>query len=137
MRRSLNLLGSVVVFLAAGACSDITAPRLLTTFEWGEVADASTIVEGISTTVALGDFFVVGEFPTPSLCFQVSPDFERRDGRLTIRIRAAQTGATNCAQTPGGFRYTASVTNLDSGTWTLRVVHEATGNEFTEDFIIP
>lgn len=134
--RRLSMVGATIAALSQWGCSEITAPRLITTFEWGEVEDPETVVEGISSTVALGDFFLSGQFQTPSRCFELRPEFERSDSRLTVRIVAGPTASPNCDQNTGGFRYTASITNLEFGTYDLRVVHEATGGEFRESVTI-
>lgn len=131
-----RLLGAAFLSVALWGCSEITAPRLLTTFEWGEVPEPETLTEGISTAVALGDLFIVGEFPTATRCFEPTPDFDRDGDRVTLRVDATRTSAPNCAESPGGYRYTASITNLDHGTYTLRVIHAATDRTFTESVTI-
>ncbi len=139
MTRARIPLGAGLVLLALSGCSDLTGPRLLTTFEWGEVEEPDTIVEGISTTVALGDLFLVGQFRTPSHCYELDSDFQRDGTRLTVRVEARPTGSPNCDQSPGGFRYTASVTNLKFDTYELRVIHDVTGGsggEYTKTVTI-
>ena len=55
MRRKVALLGGAAALsLYLIACSDITSPRLVTSFDWGEVEDPGTVVEGITTSVAFG-----------------------------------------------------------------------------------
>ena len=131
--------GLGVVFLALVGCSDLTGPRLLTTFEWGEVEEPETVVEGISTSVALGDLFVLGQFNTPSHCYELKADFQRNDAKLKVHVTAKPTGSSNCDETLGGFRYTSSMTNLKFGTYELRVIHDVTGgtqNEYTKTVTI-
>ena len=127
--------GVVMASVALGGCSGLTDPRLITNFDWGEVEEPEAIVEGISTTVALGDLFVLGQFNTPSHCYDLEADFRRRKSKLTIHVKAGSTNSPNCDQSLGGFRYTAQLINLKFGTYELRVVHDITGGsggEFTE-----
>ena len=131
--------GVVVAWLVLGGCSGLTDPRLITNFDWGEVEEPEAIVEGISTTVALGDLFVLGQFKTPSHCYDLEADFRRSKSKLTIHVKAESTNSPNCDQSLGGFRYTAQLINLKFGTYELRVVHDiagGSGGEFTETVTI-
>ena len=128
-----------VVYLVLSGCSGLTDPRLITDFEWGEVEEPETVVEGISTTVALGDLFILGQFNTPSHCYNLEADFQKDGTNLTVRVNARPTGSPNCDESMGGFRYTARVVNLKFDTYELRVIHDiagGTGGEFTESVII-
>lgn len=139
LKKLRALFGVGVVFLALSGCSDLTGPRLITNFEWGEVEEPETIVEGISTTVALGTLFILGQFNTPSHCYNLEADFQRNGTKLRIQVMAKPTDSPNCDQSLGGFRYTAQVTNLKFDTYELRVIHDITGGnggEFTETVIV-
>jgi len=131
--------GVGAVLLALNGCSGLTEPRLETDFDWGEVEEPETVVEGISTAVVLGDLFILGQFNTPSHCYNLDADFQRKSSKVTLRVKAEPTGSPNCDESMGGFRYTARVINLKFNTYELRVIHDITGGdggEFTETLII-
>lgn len=134
----LNRLPTAVVataaFLAITGCGSITNPARLEVFDWGEVEDPSSIEEGIDATVAFGELFVLGQLNTPSKCYRLTATFDRNDSRATLRIRG-ELANQNCGPGIGGFRYTATIRNLASGTYDLRVIHDVDGaqtQEFTE-----
>lgn len=132
-------IGLTLSILALSGCSDITGPRMVTEFNWGEVQDPETVVEGVSTTVALGDLFILGEFNTPTRCYALEAEFNRNDKNLTLRVVAKSNNSPSCDERLGGYRYTASVANLRFGTYTLKVTHVVAGaveGEFTETVTI-
>jgi hypothetical protein len=127
------------VLLGLAGCSDITGPRLFTDFQWGEVEVPEDVVEGISTAVALGELFILGQFNTPTRCYALEADFNQSGKNLTLRVKAKSNNSPNCDESLGGFRYTATVRNLKYQTYTLRVIHDvagASGVEFTETVTI-
>jgi len=126
-RQPLTLLGIGLLLLALTGCSGITDPRLLTDFDWGEVEDPETVVEGISTAVALGELFILGQMSTPTRCYKLQADFKRKGSELTVRVNARSNDSPNCDQSIGGFRYTAVMSNLKFQTYNLRVIHDITG----------
>lgn len=129
----------LAVVLAIGACSDITAPRLVTAFDWGEVDDPETVVPGITTSVALGELFILGQLNTPTRCYNLEAGFGRSKKKINIRVTAKPNNAPNCDQSLGGFRYTAVVSNLKFDTYDLTVIHDITGGEggqFTKSITI-
>jgi hypothetical protein len=131
--------GVAVVFLVLSGCSDLTGPRLLTDFAWGEVEEPETVVVGVSTTVALGGLFILGQFNTPTRCYALEADFRRDGSKLTVRVKAESTNSPNCDESLGGFRYTATMINLKYDTYQLRVIHDITGaagGEYTETVTI-
>jgi hypothetical protein len=127
-------IASMLVLLAVAGCG-VTEPNPLEDFRWIAVENADEVTEGIDAAPFFGDINVLGQFKTPTLCFNVDSDFERNGSTLTIRVTARPSNATNCQRTPGGYRYTAVLRRLGSGTYTLRVVHAVSGaaeREFTE-----
>ncbi len=63
------------MFLAFSGCSDITGPQLLTNFDWGEVDVPEAIVEGASTSVALGESLHPRPIQTPTRCYNLDANF--------------------------------------------------------------
>ncbi|MCJ7627799.1 MAG: hypothetical protein MUO50_05355 [Longimicrobiales bacterium] len=124
--------GVGVVFLVLSGCSDLTGPRLLTNFEWGEVEEPENIVVGVSTAVALGDLFILGQLNTSTRCYALDADFQRKGSKLTVLVRAESTNSPNCDESMGGFRYTATMINLKYDTYQLRVIHDIVGGVGTE-----
>lgn len=128
MRTKLSIL------LAAGlllqGCSSITDPGRLEDFEWGEVEDASTIVEGIDPAVGLGDLFILGQVSTPHRCYRLEGTFSRNGQTLTLRVRG-NVANPDCADTEGGYRYTATIRHLEGGTYDLNVIHQVEGRSTT------
>ena len=127
LKRLRSPLGIGVVFLVLGGCSDLTSPRLLTTFDWGEVEVPEDVVPGVSTSVALGDLFILGQFNTPTRCFALDADFKKSGSNLTVRVKAEPNSSPNCDDRLGGFRYTATMINLEFDTYQLSVIHDITG----------
>ncbi len=127
------------IFLVLSGCSDITAPRLLTSFDWGEVEVPEDIVPGVATSVALGQLFILGQFQTPTQCYVLDAEFRQNGTNLTVKVTAEPTGAPNCDESMGGFRYTAVVRNLKFGTYDFRVIHDivdGAGVEYTKTVTI-
>lgn len=123
------ILTLVTLSLALTGCSAFTDVDLITDFQWGEVEDPSTVVEGISSTVAYGEVFILGQLNTPTQCYNLSAGFKTSNNILTLTVSAAPTGASNCSQELGGYRYTAAILNLDYGTYQLRVIHDVQGGQ--------
>lgn len=128
------IVGVVLLLFSVHGCSKLTEPRLLTDFQWGEVEVPEDVVEGVSTQVALGNLIILGQFQTPRRCYNLSADFDRSGKNLTVRVKARRNNSPTCDDTLGGFRYTASMTNLKFGTYQLKVIHDITdanGGVFT------
>lgn len=127
-RRALaGVLGGLWALFALTGCSDITGPRWEAAFEWGEVDDPTTVQESVNSSVALGDLFLLGQFNTPTRCYVLDSDVQKRGSNLTIRVRATTNNPSNCDQSLGGFRYTIAVYNLEDGEYNLVVYHEIEG----------
>ena len=125
--------------LVLGGCSGITDPQMFTTFDWGEVEVPEDVVTGVSTSVALGDLFILGQFNTPTRCYTLDGNFKRSGSKLTLRVKADTSNPPNCDVRLGGFRYTAALSNLKYGTYQLQVIHEitgGTGGEYTKTVVI-
>lgn len=123
MRRTLLM----VAMLALGGCEVLTEPKPLEEFEWIGVQNQSEVQEGIDAAVFFGEINLLGQFKTPSLCFNVIPTFGQSGSTLTLRVDAKSTNSANCAQVPGGFRYTGVIRRLGRGTYTLRIIHGVPG----------
>ena len=121
------LFGVLSVFLFVAGCKSITEPRLITSFDWGEVEVPEDVVPGVSTSVALGELFIVGQFNTPTRCYNLDGNFQRSGGKLTLRVNANTINSPNCDDSLGGFRYVASISNLKYQTYELTVIHDVTG----------
>jgi hypothetical protein len=132
-------LAAAVVLAGAMGCDSITGPDLLEQFTWGEIASGEPVEEGIDVSQALADIFILGEFNTPTKCYNLSAELERSGGRLTLRVEANSTNTPNCTQAAGAYRYTAVIRNLSAGDYEVRVVHAVGGGEtreFTESITI-
>jgi hypothetical protein len=128
-----------LLVVALSGCDDITNPRLVTSFNWTEAEDPETVTEGISTSVALGELFILGQVVTPARCYELTGDFAEAGANLSLRVAARSNGSPNCDQRIGGFRYTATWSNLDYGTYNLTVVHDVEdgpGGEYTRTVTI-
>jgi len=112
---------------------------LVTSFDWGEAEDPETVVEGITTTVALGELFILGQMNTPTRCFKLDAEFKRKGSEVTVRVTASSSHSPNCDQSIGGFRYTAVMSNLDFRTYDLKVIHDVPagyGGEYSTTVVI-
>ena len=125
--------------IAASACHTLTEPNALQDFQWMAVDNAAEITEGIDAAVFFGDISMLGQLKTPTLCFKPVADFTRDGSALTVRVTAQPTSGSTCPSTPGGFRYTALLRGLGSGSFTLHVIHAVNGTEaeYTENLEIP
>jgi hypothetical protein len=139
MLRNLGrLLGGVVLVLLVG-CSGVTDPRFVTSFQWTELEDPTTVTPGITASVAYGEVFILGQLNTPAQCYELTGDFGRASRTLTLRVRARRTNAPNCIETLAGFSYTAVMSNLSFGEYTLTVTHDVdggTGGVYTESVTV-
>jgi hypothetical protein len=125
-KKLLTRFGVTVLLLALAGCSDVTAPKLITSFEWGEMEDPETVVEGITTSVALGELFILGQIKTPARCYNLDHNFNRNGKDLILSVTATRTSTPNCDETIGGFRYTFVASNLKYDTYDLRATHTVT-----------
>lgn len=136
-RRS-GAIALAAVLLVVGGCSSITNPARLEVFDWGEVEDPTTVVDGIDAAVAFGEVFILGQVSTPHRCYQLDATFDSSDSRVTLRVRG-EVANPNCSDGMGGYRYTATIRNLKVGEYDLRVIHEVVGGstqEFTDQLEI-
>jgi hypothetical protein len=128
-----------LLVVALSGCDSITDPQLVTSFDWTEVPDPQTVTEGISTSVAFGDLFILGQVITPARCYELQGTFAVDAGKLTVRVTARSNGSPNCDEREGGFRYTATMSNLAFRTYELTVIHEVddgTGGQYTKTVVI-
>lgn len=137
MRKKLGTnVAALAVLMGVAGCGTITNPVRLEEFQWGEVEDPATIEEHIDASVALGDVFVLGELNTPTPCYTLTAEFDKKGSALTLHVTAKSNNSPNCGDGIGGWRYTAVIRNLKFGNYDLRVIHEVSGgqtNEFTDE----
>jgi len=122
------------MFLALGAaagCSSITDAHPLQDFKWIAVDNPDDVHEGIDAAVFSGDIDLLGQIRTPSLCFNLTADYDRSGSDLTVHVTAKSTNSSNCTKTPGGFQYTALLRGLGRGSYTLHVIHTVSGGAET------
>jgi hypothetical protein len=127
------LLGGML--LATASCG-LTEPKpLLDEFTWEAVENTDEVQEGVDMAAFFGDVNFLGQFKTPTLCYNLGAKVDVDDSRIEIVVTAGTSNSTACAQTAGGFRYQGAVRNLKKGTYTVHIVHVITGlpnQEFTE-----
>lgn len=127
MRYAVRMVLTAMLVMGLG-CGSFTDPRpIVDEFAWEAVENPNNVQEGVDAAAFLGDISFLGQFRTPTLCFSLKQNIEKSGSTVTLRIDATSSGSTTCAQTPGGFRYTGVIRNLESGTYTLRVIHAVTG----------
>jgi hypothetical protein len=122
------------LFALAVGCDLVTDPDPLEEFHWGPVENGAELTEGMDAVGVFGEIQMLGQIRTPTLCYGLEPDFERDGHKLTLRVTAESTDAPNCAEEPGGFRYTGVLRHLDGGTYEFRAIHivpELGTQEFT------
>ena len=138
LRSTAKLLGCLGLLLLA-ACSGVTDPQFVTSFQWTELEDPNTVTPGITTSVAFGEVFILGQLNTPAQCYELTGDFDKTSKTLSLRVRARRTNAPNCNETLAGFSYTATMSNLSFGEYALTVTHDVdggTGGVYTETVTI-
>ncbi len=116
-----------VLLLAVSGCSLSTEPVVFQDFQWIALENANQVVEGMDAAVFAGDVALLGQMKTPTLCFRLSGRLERGDKTLTVRVTAEPNNSQTCGNAPGGYQYTAAIRGLDSGEYTLNVVHAVSG----------
>lgn len=114
--------------LVVAGCAGITNPARLEVFEWGEVEDPTQIDEGIDPAVGFGELFILGQVATPTRCYRLNATFDEDGSELTMRVRG-EVSNPNCDEADGGYRYTATIRNLEVGVYDLRVIHEVVGGD--------
>ena len=134
---SKSLVG--ILLLCLSGCSGITDPQLVTSFDWTELEDSNAVTEGITTSVAYGDLFILGQLFAPAHCYELKGNFKESGNNLRLTVRARRTNSPNCDETQGGFKYTAVMSNLSFGVYNLTVTHDVeggTGGTYTESVTI-
>lgn len=126
--RLLTGFALAVALLAVGGCSAITNPARLAVFDWGEVEDPTSVVDGIDPAVALGEVFILGQVSTPTRCYRLNAEFDESGSEIRLHVRGEMANP-DCADDDGGYRYTATIRNLAVGLYDLRVTHEVVGGE--------
>jgi hypothetical protein len=114
------------LLLTVGGCES-TAPKTLEDFQWVSVQDQNSVTDGIDAQSFFGDVDFIGQFKTPSLCYNIAASFSKSGSTLTLRVDAKSTNSPNCNQTPGGFQYTGVLRHLDAGMYTFHVIHAVEG----------
>jgi hypothetical protein len=123
--RALSALA--VIGLVAGGCDLVTEPTPLEEFQWVAVENPDEVAEGVDVASFFGDVSLLGQLKTPTLCYKLESSFDKSGSALTMRVDAKSNDSPNCAQSAGGFRYTAVLRHLGTGSYTLRVIHSVTG----------
>jgi len=137
MKSMVRLMFATLVFTNVSGCDAITGPRpLIDQFTYEGVANPADIEEGVDIAGFSRAVNFLGQMKTPTLCYSLSSSLDVDGSTLTLNVDANPSGATNCAQTPGGFRYTGVIQNLDRGTYTVRITQRVAGQtpqEFSEE----
>jgi hypothetical protein len=136
--KSMFRLTMAMMLLSLGtACEAITGPGpIIDQFSWEGVENPDQIQEGVDIAGFSRNVNFLGQMKTPTLCYAISSSLDVDGSTLTINVEAKSSGSSNCAQTPGGFRYTGVVRNLDHGTYTVRIIQTVAGQtpqEFSEE----
>lgn len=117
---------STVVLLMATACTSPTAPRPeLSSFVTGSPGSAGALAAATSPPTARasrGRIEVLGLMDTPTPCQALSGEFTRTGQRLSLSVAARSIGEV-CILILGRFAYSAAITGLAAGEYTLEVTH--------------
>jgi hypothetical protein len=118
---------AAIASVATIGCHVITEPSTLRDFQWVAVEHPDEVTEGIDVAAFAADIDLLGQLKTPTLCYNLVATFDRSGSDLTIHVDAKTSAAPNCQKTPGGYRYTAALRGLGSGSYTVHVVHTVEG----------
>ncbi len=137
MRMSRRAFATLAMTLALGllgaaGCADVTGVDYMKEFTVGTMPDPETLVPGVEANSALRLLYIQGLVQTPSPCYDLAGDFEKKGSTLTLRVEAERDDGTGCEVGKGGFRYNALVGGLKRGSYTLKVVHTIDGAQASQ-----
>lgn len=123
-------LAAVGIALTASACGVTEPDDLLGAFEWQELEGAG--VEESADATPLGSTVVfVGQFPTPTACYQLVPDVVKSGSLLTLTVLAQRARSSSCENRAGAYRYQGTA-QLPDGVQEFRIVHRVSDGESRE-----
>jgi hypothetical protein len=128
MRANFFNLGSIVLVLSSGLaiCQTMPAtnamqnPKLAFSVAAAEKPQdvAPSVARVASDTVQLA-----GTISTPNPCYEVTGTLSSDNRQLTLSVVATSKGGF-CIQMLAAFDYTATITDIESGSYTISVVHD-------------
>jgi len=125
--------GMAVAALAFTVAGCFTEPKpLIDEFTWESVENQNDITEGVTIAAFFRDISFLGQVKTPSLCYSATSRLSVDGTNLTLNIDITSSGSGTCNQQPGGVRYTGVVRNLSSGTYTVHIIQNVSGQGITE-----
>jgi hypothetical protein len=132
MKKLVAVLTALLVMIGGNGCGLTEPGPILDEFSWEGVAVQDDITEGVTIAAFFGDISFLGQFKTPTLCYNIGSTLETNGNALTIRVDATATNQGTCGQAAGGFRYTGVVRNLSAGTYTVKIIQTVGGVGTTE-----
>lgn len=119
------------IALASGACGVMEPDDLLGAFEWSELEGAE-VEEGTDAMTAGRTIWFVGQFATPTACYQLVPEVSKSGSLLTLTVLAERArSSTTCEQRAGAYRYEGTA-QLPDGVQEFRIVHQISDGESKE-----
>jgi hypothetical protein len=128
MRPNFFSLGGIVLALAGGfaLCQTMPAtnakqdPKL--TFSVAAAEKPQDVAPSVAR-VASDTVQLAGTISTPNPCYEVKGTLSSDSRQLTLSIVATSKGGF-CIQMLAAFEYTATITDIASGSYTISVVHD-------------
>ena len=110
------------------ACSDAAGPdgQLPVTFETRPAGHSAGVPAPPTASPVAGGVTVAGRIATSDPCHELAAAAAEQDRTVTLTVTATRVGEV-CPTVIAVFDYTASVTGLASGPYTLRVVYRHQG----------
>ena len=93
--------------------------------------------EGNAKAVAgTGVVSILGMIATPTPCHRLTPELQRPDGVLVLRVEARSDPDQVCVQAIGSIEYSAAIRGLPAGTYPVRVVHAIPGTGWEDRTVL-
>lgn len=100
-------------------------------------ASTSDAGEGNAKAVAgTGVVSILGMIATPTPCHRLTPELQRTDGALVLRVEARSDPDQVCVQAIGSIEYSAAIRGLPAGTYPVRVVHAIPGTGWEDRTVL-
>jgi hypothetical protein len=123
MKKVMRIGLAALLLFGAPGCGILTEPGpIIDEFAWEAEANPANITEGVDMAGVFASISFLGQVKTTNLCYSVASTLEVDGSDVTIRVTLTNSGAPNCNQTMGGFRYSGIVRNLPSGTYNVKLI---------------
>jgi len=129
MRANFFSIGGIVLALAGGfaLCQTMPARNATTqdpklTFSVAAAEKPQDVAPSVAR-VASDTVQLSGTISTPNPCYEIKGALSAENSQLTLSVVATSKGGF-CIQMLAAFEYTATITDIPAGSYTISVVHD-------------